>query len=397
MNFDIDNEEDKPIRTESIVPPSTFSTKGIRLRLMMLLGMLILVIILMKEAGKPERWEWMGFDKVQNGNANSVPLNTPHASNGDISKLDELPKQDPSSNNVSPNVTKQEFPLIQVNPGTSDYPVAASEFWQSLLARLGDQQQKDFLKLLKLMRHSAKVPTENREGYARLLKVITSQRDGFHQKLFDQLALTSNESPEKKTLSENLNASEDIWEKQILPAMTSVIHGDDFTFGQQQAINRLQDTIDLFIYQQVQDKSSVGWTGDSPTWKRLWEKTTKFEMPEGQPVTRIELMSQPEFYRGKSVKIEGWVRSIRRKPLPSDSELDIDGYYEMWVRPKESKLGPYCVYSQTVPENFPVVTRQFADVNEFVEITGYFFKVRSYVTADRSVKTSPVVVAPSLV
>ena len=37
--------------------------RATKLRLVSLLGLLLLVIVAMKEAGKPERWMWLGFDQ----------------------------------------------------------------------------------------------------------------------------------------------------------------------------------------------------------------------------------------------------------------------------------------------------------------------------------------------
>ena len=63
MKFDRSSQdEDAPFRPHSIVPSADRTSRAIRTKLLMLFAMLILVIVLMKEAGKPERWEWMGFE-----------------------------------------------------------------------------------------------------------------------------------------------------------------------------------------------------------------------------------------------------------------------------------------------------------------------------------------------
>jgi hypothetical protein len=107
-------------------------------------------------------------------------------------------------------------------------------------------------------------------------------------------------------------------------------------------------------------------------------------------------MGQPDIYRGKLIAVEGWVRSARKKILAADTALGIDHYYILWVRPRESKLGPYCVYCQNIPVNFPKLSNQFTDVNQLVKIQGYFFKIRNYVATDSSVQECPVIIAPNL-
>ena len=70
-------------RPESIVPPIDKTSKAIRIRLLMLFSMLILIIVAMNEAGKPERWEWMGFEQqptsvktIELGNDSDAPATT---------------------------------------------------------------------------------------------------------------------------------------------------------------------------------------------------------------------------------------------------------------------------------------------------------------------------------
>jgi hypothetical protein len=116
------------------------------------------------------------------------------------------------------------------------------------------------------------------------------------------------------------------------------------------------------------------------------------------PVSHLQLISQPEYYRGKPVEIEGWVRSARRDEL-QDSELGVSQYYILWLRPADTKTAPYCVYALTLPAGFPEVTTEFRDFNQPVKVAGLFFKIRSYQDAERQVRESPVILTrqPELV
>ena len=64
MNFQLKIDDDEPLQRRPLRPPPDFQSRGFRLRLMTLFAALVLVLILMQEAGKPERWEWMGFDRA---------------------------------------------------------------------------------------------------------------------------------------------------------------------------------------------------------------------------------------------------------------------------------------------------------------------------------------------
>lgn len=64
MNFQLKIDDDEPLQRRPLRPPPDFQSRGFRLRLLTLFAALVLVLILMQEAGKPERWEWMGFDRA---------------------------------------------------------------------------------------------------------------------------------------------------------------------------------------------------------------------------------------------------------------------------------------------------------------------------------------------
>jgi hypothetical protein len=277
-----------------------------------------------------------------------------------------------------------------------DSPGAGNDFWSPLFQKMNADQQETLLLLLKSMRQGTLVPEDQRENATRLVQIVHRQRQDFHQKLFDQLTITPNNSPQKTKLANDFYQSQEIWDEKIFPAMSAAALGEDITVSQQQAIVRLQQLIDPLLLEQVQDLTSIGWTGDSAAWKRLWEKSLHGDPADFEPVTRIQLMSQSNFYRGKPVMVEGWVRSARRETLGADSELGLSHYYILWMRPKESKLGPLCVYTSTLPNGFPEISDQFTDINEHVRIDAYFFKIRTYVAGDESVRNCPLLISKTL-
>jgi len=64
MNIQLHIDDEEPLKRRPLGPPPDYQSRGFRLRLMTLFAALLLVLILMKEAGKPERWAWMGFDRA---------------------------------------------------------------------------------------------------------------------------------------------------------------------------------------------------------------------------------------------------------------------------------------------------------------------------------------------
>lgn len=421
MKFDENEDIDEPIRAKSIVPPMRKGSKAIRFRIFTLLAMLLLVIIAMIEAGKPERWEWMGFAKAE-------PSVVKKSANNPDSKSDSNPaanvKVKPSNNqldttndnhsssertsdtrdeasaniaNFAPNLS-----AFLLTPGQEQeaYPQAAADFWRSLVNKMNPAQQKLLMNLLHSLRHHAPLEQTQQSLSKALVNVIKKKREEFHRDAFDQVALSTEGSEEKKNLSEQLMLSQDIWEKKILPSLNSRIIGDDITLSQLQAVHRLQKTLDQIMMDQVSDETALGWSGDTEAWKRIWENVAgvaKGEVdPEYETVTRIQLMSQPEYYRGKPVKIAGWVRAGKHVITKKESSIGFSGYYELWVRPKESKLGPFCVFVTELPNGFPELNEQLKEINEQVEIGAYFFKIRTYVSGDETVRNAPTLVGASL-
>ena len=60
IEIQTDESEDGP---HKLAKPVEFNSKGQRTRLLVLVSSLMLVLIGMNEARKPENWAWMGFDR----------------------------------------------------------------------------------------------------------------------------------------------------------------------------------------------------------------------------------------------------------------------------------------------------------------------------------------------
>ena len=418
----------KPNYRRASRSPRWGGSKAVAPQLLVLVAMLLLVIFAMNEAGKPENWEWMGFEKQ-----------APPSAAGDDSSSSQITAESSKSISEATEELRFKSTLAQSPVGLPDQPakdsqndsieldpdlgsirasladaqskqalnesVSASEFWRSIFGKMKPEQQANFLKMVRSMRHGEKLDPELSESCGSLVTVIARNRERYHQELFDQLTLAIEGSEEKKKLSSDLFESQALWDEKILPAFKATVKGEDFTLAQLQAVNRLQATLDPILFDQVQDKTAIGWTGDAEAWKRVWEMVLSrapgnlvpnHTPPNYKPVERIELMSQPKHYRGSPINVEGRVRAARIDKLDEGSELGIPHRYILWVKPKETNQGPFCIYAHELPDGFPELSDRFQDLDEHVQIDGYFFKIRTYVAADSSATTCPLIVASKL-
>ena len=423
MKIEIETDGEELVPANPRPAPTDFTSRAIRLRLMMLFGMLILVVILMKEAGKPENWRWMGFDKQPVAQAEGEQANGARADSIQGQPVQELPVDGRlQTDNVLEDARAEllngldtsidlKSKTLPGNPSgardkqviakqAAQYPAAAVEFWNGFVPRLSAQQRRNLFRLLKEFREASSA--ERRElvndpkiaDYRKLVSIIIARRNQFHSEMFDQLAVLADGSEGKEKLAKEFFDSQQVWNKKILPAFKLGLEGEDFSISQLKQIEQLQLVLDPIVLAEVKDRTSIGWEGDSTAWLRLWEMTQNEELGLPIPVTHLQLLSQSEFYRGKAVEISGWARSARRKNL-QDSELGVSHYYEIWVRPADTNLAPYNVYSMELPENFPELTDQFQTINVRIKVAGAFFKVRTFIDGAVEVAESPVILAKS--
>ncbi len=409
---DDNDEEDRPLRLpksrvappieKSILQPRSFSQRSIRAKLYVLFAMLLVVVFAMREAGKPENWRWMGFEdpntivveddteqRVVSDGSSSTPseFKTRSASslNRGLGSITILNQSSASGSDVAT------YAIDEI-----EYPAAAVRFWKEFY---GDLESPNRRVLLDAIGHLSRGETnsnrnDSESDYQELLARLAAARSSFHQFLLDEMTLMPDASPDKSGFADQYYECEQIWKEKILPALEARLNGTDITLSQQQAVIQLQVVLDKLALNQVVDRTAFGWAGDSPAWIRLWERLETTADPV--TVQRLQLMSQPASYRGQLVEVEGWARAVRWVALGEDSQLGMDGYYELWIRPRETKAGPYCAFVQSLPDGFSPAEESFSTVNHSIKLDGVFFKVRSYVAKDSSVEYAPVLLAKTV-
>ena len=154
----------------------------------------------------------------------------------------------------------------------------------------------------------------------------------------------------------------------------------------------LNHHLEKLALERVEDKTSLNRPDEGSAWIICWTRArelSQFTNTNGtnsiqpQSASHIQLSSQPESYRGKPVKIDGWIRAARKMNV-TRNELGIEHYYVLWVRPADTNVAPYCVYAESLPDGFPEIRASFSDLNERVSFDAIFYKIRSYTAAGQS-------------
>ena len=376
-------DESPRLRANSVFSPRDSTGRGAQLQLLMLMAMLVVVIFAMTEVGKPERWAWLGLDEPTVKLAQDPALDQRTS----IGEQAEVPAKIAKFVELS-DTTRAPEPV-------TPYPPSAQRFCVIMVRKFNAQQQAEMFRFLRALRTSQRWDPANQPAFESLVQILSQQRQIFHRDLLDQLTVLPAGSEAKTKLADEIFEFEQSWGKKLLPAFEAALAGQDFTVSQLSEIERLQAVLDPLIFAEVQDHTSIGWEGDSPAWVRMWEQIVNGELAKPSSASHLQLSSQPEYYRGRSVQVGGWVQSARRE-IVDRSELGFPHYYVLLVRPVDSKVSPYYVYALNLPADFPEVSENYSALNERIEASGLFFKVRTYLDAAKKVSESPIILARTI-
>ncbi len=105
----------------------------------------------------------------------------------------------------------------------------------------------------------------------------------------------------------------------------------------------------------------------------------------------VQLVDQPNFYRGKLVTVYGYLRQITEQ-TPAANDLGIKSYYRIVMQPTDGSSWPVFVYCLDLPPNLSLRDHPS---DGYLKVTGLFFKKLSY-EWKHGFGTAPVVVAKTV-
>ncbi|MBC8874986.1 MAG: hypothetical protein H8E44_36655 [Planctomycetes bacterium] len=386
-------------------PPPNYSSRRVQWKVFMYVAMIMLVVILMQEAKKAERWEWMWQLQKEGG------ISTARDKEGDV----DTRLREPDKPHIG---TDADLIMIGVDP---EQPAVAStgeeesgkaadrdpaersrhDAWSRMLESLSSDDRPRFLKGLKAARDKILLPEDDREAWAGIVVLLDQ---GWQHYLNDAfLAIGQDDGrlndEEKKVW---LDVVEDLridWNDRVRPSLDAMGGGEVLTDEQRQAFSDVQHTLDRVFLDAVRD-NTVFRTEEQDAWFRLLEELERRDAEELQQssighVGFLQLYRQPKEYRGQLVTVQGQLR-LGYHRQPARNIYGITDYYYFWLKPIGA-TSPIVVYCLDVPDGFPDVKAIEAagekpTLSEDVEFTGYFFKRWAYRAGDGT-RLAPVLLA----
>ncbi len=110
-----------------------------------------------------------------------------------------------------------------------------------------------------------------------------------------------------------------------------------------------------------------------------------------EEVPFVNLMTSPERYRGRPVRLTGELRQLYDIPR-AKNDHSVTRLYEAWICTPEAGESPYRVVCREIPRELKPQESSRVDV----KVTGYFFKREGYLTQDGRLHAAPTILANSI-
>lgn len=392
-------------------PPPNYSSRRVQWKVFMYVAMFMLVIILMQEARKPERWQWMWQLQKDGGTITGLSreedidtrLRVPEGSQESGTRVDSIIiGSDSGPSNVTPGEDDVTGGKIEATAGRDPAEQSRHDAWSRLLDDLSSDDKTQFLKGLKAARDQTALPEDERKTWSRVVGLLD---EGWQQYLNDAfLAVDQDDgglTDEEKTIwldvVQRLRVD---WDDRVRPSLEAI--GGDRTPAedQRQTLADVQRTLDGVFVDAVRDNTIFPRAAEHDAWFRLLEKLDRRDAEDLRRsstgrVGFLQLYRQPNVYRGKLVTVQGQVRLGYHRPCHRNI-YGITDYYHFWLLPTGA-TSPIKVCCLEVPDGFPDVKAIEAagekpTLAEDVEFTGYFFKRWAYRAVDGT-RLAPIVLA----
>ncbi|QDU93110.1 hypothetical protein [Lignipirellula cremea] len=379
--------------------PPNYKTRGVQVRLMALVFSILLVLLLMNQARKPQTWAWMWSGQPSNPGAGfKAMLNQP---------LDNRTAPRPEKT-AAPGVVaiaRYDGGSTQAqDPAARNRAIGWSKNWEHLER---DQHQLLYAALKAAREQGQKqaflLTTEERDELPGLIEQLDQGWGVYHENARASLAAPQStlDDAERESWEQLIAQSEAAW-RTAAEALAALSIEQALTPGQQTALAETQATLDALALSRIKEGPYTRTYDESSAWYRLFEILQQSDLAELRrqldppDVNAIVLGNHADDYRGKLVTIRGKATLGYRVDAPPNL-LGAKYFYVLWIRPATGENSPIVAYCLETPPGFPALRNRSGgdtDLDESVVITGYFFKNWVY-SAQVDLRDAPLVLAGS--
>lgn len=373
------NSSDQPDKGASgrLKPPPNYFSRAVQFKLMMLVGSLLLVIVLMYEARKPENWYFMGFNQEEglaeedsdldtralldaDGKTIVAPSNLNQDEEGDRSVTGGDPESIVAETDIDAILTES-LPQTLLRKTRRD-------FWGSVYDRMESDWRRVLYVGLREGRREQPLSDDYLDTWNEIVSEVSRERISYQNNILRSIANLELDDVEKRDAwTSVLQQMQERW-VEIESALKGV--GEGANSDQASTLIDLQILLDQVALDRISDDHLGSRKQEKEIWYRQFERLSNWdEQTSGpkpladpfymndqavdfEPVGFVQLFKQPNAYRGRRVKVVGDVKLIEYHSAPAN-DYGVEGYHVLWVRPEGKANLPIVVYALNLPAGVP--------------------------------------------
>jgi hypothetical protein len=397
MKFRSDNEPGNRPRRR---PPPNYFSRSTQVRVLMMVFSLLLVIVLMSEARKPENWAWMWAGAKTRDSATAIDADVDTLLPPEPARTEDPPGTVYASDSAAARPalsTELAETLTAVDDDEDARQRIRRDAWRGLLKRLSRDERMVLGRILRNARGGPDLSSEDRRAWTSTWSQLDHHWSEYLTSANDAVLVANEELPAEQR-TQLLNVLRDLeveWTKLLGRALRAVLDDRPWTELERGELAKLQSTLDELALAAIRD--DMVWRPEEQTaWFRSFEKLMALTDQDARrqslgAVGFVQLFRQTNEYRGQLVTVTGTAELAYHVPAPKN-DLGIERYYVFWLRPGDGADAPIVAYALELPDGFPAVGNDHTNLREEMTFTGYFFKRWAYGARD-GIRTAPLVLA----
>lgn len=358
--------------------PTNYQSRPVKLRLFAMVALLMLVLAVAERARDPKSWAWFEVLSRQE---------TPDSSGVDtLLRKAEASEQDRQINFTGEDSQAQQEPSnpVEATETSPEKQIAkAWELgWREVYQNLDTDQKTLLFDLLGSGFGRATLSGDDIPVAEKLLATLTERWEAYSVKAFQSLAAI--DENDRTQWVEILRAVNGRQKDKLQPALQKLTTAAKPTADELSEIGEFQALVDSFALKKIAD-DTVMRPADHQLLFRYLAEPLPVSKDAQSSITFLELVKQPDAFRGKPITIRGRVKEVSRQAA-TKNRSGITDLYDYWLMLEGGPTSPIRVMSALPPEGFPKILQPDGEtrqrMQEDIVFQGYFLKRFAYQAKD---------------